>query len=67
MAACDTEDAMTIMIRVTKVSGGYQIECPADMKSDTRPVDSLAVASTPRQAGLRAGKMIEQALTKEKE
>ena len=46
---------MQITVKVEKVTGGY----------DVHVEDERAIASTPRQAGLRAGELVREAIEAE--
>lgn len=46
----------TVTLTVTKLTGGYRVEIPEH--------EEQAVATTPRQAALRAKEMIEKVLAK---
>ena len=52
---------MTITVQITKVEGGYTITLPKTLTFEER----VAVASTPHQAGRRAGELIEKVLRQE--
>ena len=52
---------MTITVQITKVEGGFTIMLPETERTEAR----IAVASTARQAGKRAGEFIEKVLSEE--
>lgn len=52
---------MIIIVQIASVTGGYTITVPETKTSEAR----VAVASTARQAGKRAGELIEKVLSEE--